>query len=45
MRDLVIRFYNQKIYKDEDLPIFVRVGWISANDYKELTGKNYVAED
>lgn len=41
MRDLVIRFYKQGIYKDTDLPIFVRVAWISKEDYQDLTGKEY----
>lgn len=41
MRDLVIKFYKLGIYTDEKLPVFVRVQWISAEDYKDLTGKDY----
>ena len=43
MRDLVIRFYKQGLYKEADLPVFVRVDWISKEDYKDLTGKDYDA--
>lgn len=41
MRDLVIKFYKLGIYTDENLPVFVRVQWISTEDYKDLTGKDY----
>lgn len=43
MRDLVIRYYKRGLYKDEDIKIFVRVDWISKDDFKELTGTDYVA--
>lgn len=45
MRDLVFRFYRMGIYHDEDLPVFVKVNWISEDDYKELTGKDYTREE
>lgn len=45
MRDLVIKFYKQGIYKNENLPLFVRVGWLSEEDYKDLTGIDYVKEN
>lgn len=41
MRDLVIKFYKLGIYTDKNLPVFVRVQWISKADYKDLTGKDY----
>lgn len=43
MRALVIRYYNKGLYNAEDIKLFVRVAWISAEDYKELTGTDYVA--
>ena len=41
MRELVIKFYKLGIYTDENLPVFVRVQWISKADYKDLTGNDY----
>lgn len=41
--DLVKQYYHLGLYKDEDLNLFVSVNWITAADYKELTGKDYVA--
>lgn len=41
MRELVIKFYKLGIYTDKNLPVFVRVQWISKADYKDLTGKDY----
>lgn len=43
MGDLVKDFYKRGFYKDTNLPIFVEVGYITAEEYKELTGKDYVA--
>lgn len=45
MRDLVIKFYKLGIYTDKNLPVFVRVQWISKSDYKDLTGKDYQPAD
>lgn len=41
MRELVIKFYKQGLYKNEDLLLFVKVAWISEDDYKSLTGQDY----
>lgn len=41
MRELVIKFYKLGIYNDKNLPVFVRVQWISKADYKDLTGNDY----
>lgn len=44
MRELVIKFYKQGLYKKEDLLLFVKVTWISEDDYKSLTGQDYFQE-
>lgn len=41
MKELVFQFYKQGLYTIDDLPLFVQVNFISAEDYKELTGKDY----
>ena len=41
MRELVIKFYKQGLYNAEDIKLFVKVAWISADDYKSLTGQDY----
>ena len=45
MRELVIKFYKLGIYTNKNLPVFVRVQWISKEDYKDLTGKDYQPAD
>lgn len=42
MRDLVISYYKQGLYDDDTMKLFVRVAYISAADYQELTGHEYV---
>lgn len=45
MKETITELYRLHYYKDEDLPIFVVVGWITADDYKQMTGKEYVAPE
>lgn len=35
-------YYNMGLYSDEDVAIFVGI-YISEEEYKEITGKDYVA--
>ena len=41
MRNLVMQFYKQGLYTIDDLPLFIKAEFISPDDYKELTGKEY----
>ena len=42
-RTLVTQFYQSQIYDKADVAYFVQLGWLNAEDYKEITGDNYVA--
>ena len=41
--ELIKQYYKAGLYTIDDLPLFVQVGYISKDDYKQLTGKDYVA--
>lgn len=41
--NMVIQYYKQGVYDDNDLPDFINCGWLTSDQYKELTGKDYVA--
>ncbi|WP_419154494.1 XkdX family protein [Weissella bombi] len=41
MRDIVITLFKMGIYTEDNLPLFVQAAFISQDDYKELTGKDY----
>lgn len=43
MADAVIQFFNMGFYTAEDMKLFVQVQWITADQYKETTGVDYVA--
>lgn len=43
MGDLVIKYFKMGIYKVDDLPLFVSAAFITADQYKEITGEEYVA--
>ena len=43
MADVVIQFFNQGFYSAEDMKLFMQVQWITAEQYKETTGIDYVA--
>lgn len=45
MANTIKELYRLHYYNDEDLPIFVQVGWITADEYKAMTGKDYVAPE
>ena len=42
-RTLVTQFYEAKMYGKTDVAYFVQLGWLTDQDYKEITGDNYVA--
>jgi hypothetical protein len=41
MDKVVIDLYKKKLYIDETFKKFVRVGWITPEQFKETTGKDY----
>jgi len=40
---LATQFYQQKLYDKTVIKSFVLCGALNANDYKEITGDDYVA--
>lgn len=42
MADLVIQFYNEGFYDSEKMKLFVKVGWLTSEQYQEVTGSDYV---
>ncbi|WP_461241217.1 XkdX family protein [Paucilactobacillus sp. N302-9] len=43
MADLVKKYYKLGFYTDDNLSIFIQAGYITADDFKELTGTAYTA--
>jgi uncharacterized XkdX family phage protein len=41
--DWVLDYYKQGYYNENDLKLFVQVNWITADQYKQATGEDYVA--
>ena len=41
--DWVLDYYKQGYYNADDLQLFVQVNWITADQYKQATGEDYVA--
>lgn len=39
---LIKQYYKAGLYTIDDLPLFIQCGWITADDYKTLTGDDYV---
>lgn len=39
---LVKQYYQAGIYQKKNLPVFIQCGWITTDDYKSLTGEDYV---
>ena len=42
MADLVIQFCNEGFYDAEKMKLFVKVGWLTSEQYQEVTGSDYV---
>lgn len=43
MFDYIKKNYEKGIYTKEDVSQFVKAGMITADQYKEITGEDYVA--
>lgn len=41
MKNIIIEFFKAGIYKTANLIIFVEAGYITSDEYKELTGQEY----
>ncbi|WP_226466581.1 XkdX family protein, partial [Bacillus subtilis] len=35
------QFYKWECYTDDDIKKYVDIGWITTDQYKEVTGKDY----
>ncbi|MGP9042091.1 XkdX family protein [Cytobacillus kochii] len=35
-------YYTEGFYSNDDVKIFVQAAWITADQYKQITGVNYV---
>lgn len=42
MAKMIIQFFNMGFYNAEDMKLFVQVQWITSEQYKEITGVDYV---
>lgn len=42
MKDTIQRYFNEGIYTEEKVKIFVKAKWITEIDYKEITEIEYV---
>lgn len=40
----VIKWYKEGHYADENFKLFVRCGWVTPEQYKEVTGVEYTEE-
>lgn len=43
MYKIVKRFFDRKIYTKENVAVFVASGKITAEQYKEITGTEYIS--
>lgn len=44
MHDIAIKYYKMGLYNDEQLAKFVKLKYVSKEEYKELTGKDYIED-
>lgn len=42
MGEMVIQLYKQGFYDDSEMKLFVRVNWLTSEQYQEVTGSDYV---
>lgn len=42
MKDVIKMLYENGYYQNNDLPLFIEVGWLTADDYQQMTGTEYV---
>lgn len=43
MYDSIKRYYDMGKYTNEQVKVFVKAGWITEEEYKTITGEDYVA--
>lgn len=43
MKGLVEKYYKQGLYTNDNMKVFVKACYITADDYKTITGEDYVA--
>lgn len=43
MYNSIKKYYDMGKYTNEQMKVFVGAGWITAEQYKEITGIDYVA--
>lgn len=41
MYNSIKKYYNMGKYTNEQVKVFVSAGWITAEEYKEITGVDY----
>lgn len=44
MFKIVKRYYDKGIYTKEDVKTFVKAGKLTADEYKEITGDDYIED-
>lgn len=43
MSQFIIGYYQQGYYSKEKMELFVRIGWLTADQYKQATGSEFPA--
>jgi hypothetical protein len=43
MSQFIIGYYQQGYYNKATMEVFVKIGWLTADQYKQATGEDYVA--
>ena len=41
MFNTIKKYYNKGMYNNEQMKVFVRAGYITENEYEDITGKAY----
>ena len=41
MRNICIRYYKMGLYNEEQFALFVKRGFVTEEEFKELTGQEY----
>ena len=42
MADYIKEYYGLGLFTNDDMKLFVKVGWLTSEQYKEVTGSDYV---
>ena len=43
MFSYIKEYYDLKLYSNDDVKIFVKANWVTTDEYKTITGIDYVA--